>query len=582
MSAPCLLFVRPSALSRSPRPSLSASLSLPLFRAFTSGSPRRRTQYPPPAVLPPPPKQHPFGRKKHILTLAIESSCDDTCVAVLLKETATGAARLCFNKKVTSDNRAFRGVHPLTAVKSHTAHLGPLIQEALRALPAVQGTGVGVSSTAADSPRPELEGEALRNGAGESGGGDLVGEGSSHRANGNNLLWVDGQARMKPDFVSVTRGPGMLSNLSTGLNTAKGLAIAWDVPLLGVNHMQAHALTPRLVDALEKGKALNPDTTAMASSTPIVTEEEPSPTFPFLSLLVSGGHTLLVHSRGLNDHAILVQPLNIAIGDMIDKCARLILPADYIKTQTAETHSVMYGPLLEKFAFPDVFDSGPGSAEEDKSDYAYQPPAKRADEILPFDAAPHGYDWTLTPPLSGHGSGREAARMFDFAGLNSQVQNIVLRRTTDSGTESAMPLPERRLLARETMRLIFEHLASRLLFALHNPSVNTDTTMTTVVVAGGVASNKFLRHILRATLDARGFGHVQVVCPPVALCTDNAAMIAWTGLEMYEAGWRTGMDVLAIRKWPLDSDADGGGILGAPGWRRVGLFGDEDVWEDDV
>jgi N6-L-threonylcarbamoyladenine synthase len=438
--------------------------------------------------------------QRTLLTLAIESSCDDTCVA-LLQKSRTGGAKLLFNKKITSDNRHFRGVHPLTAVLSHTATLAPLIQEALRELPQAAATS-------------ELKHEAWKK-----------------------LLWVDEQPRQKPDFVAVTRGPGMSSNLATGLNTAKGLAAAWGVPLLGVNHMQAHALTPRLVSALEKGRQEQGTSNPEIAATGGTTNQQPA--FPFFSLLVSGGHTLLVHSRSLTDHQILAEAMNIAIGDMIDKCARSIIPPSEISAGA----NVMYGPVLEKFAFPNV---------RTPEDYEYTPPAKRADEIEIFDS---GKGWTLTPPLAG-----TCAMTYDFAGLNGQVQRVADDRP-DMGVD------ERKFLARHAMRLAFEHLASRLLFVLKDRSLSAGVK--TVVVAGGVASNKYLMHILRSMLKARGFGHIELNSPPPALCTDNAAMIAWTGMEMYEAGWRSEMDILAIRKWPIDPRAEGGGILGADGWVNV-------------
>lgn len=73
---------------------------------------------------------------------------------------------------------------------------------------------------------------------------------------------------------------------------------------------------------------------------------------------------------------------------------------------------------------------------------------------------------------------------------------------------------------------------------------------------------------MRSFLNARHFQNVQVVFPPVELCTDNAAMIAWTGMEMYLDGWTTGLDCRALRKWSIDSKAEDGGILGVPGWER--------------
>lgn len=358
------------------------------------------------------------------------------------------------------------------------------------------------------------------------------------------MVLVDGEARKKPDFVTVTRGPGMLSNLAVGLNTAKGLAVAWDVPLLGVNHMQAHALTPRLVSALEVGKRRSSTGQQEREVADRDERSEPSPAFPFLSLLVSGGHSLLVLSRGLNDHAILAEAQNIAIGDMLDKCAREIVPASEITAGD----SVMYGPLLERFAFPD---------SSSDIDYGYQAHPTRKAEVQTFDS---GLGWTLTPPLS-----ETTAMHYDFSGLNGRVLKVLLERPD-------MDVEERRLLAKHVMRLAFEHLASRLLLALSPEDAEKDEELRnirTVVVAGGVASNRYLMHILRSVLDARGYGHIELVCPPLPLCTDNAAMIAWTGMEMYEAGWRSELDIRLIRKWPLDPKAEGGGILGASGWRNV-------------
>ncbi|KAK7969899.1 glycoprotease pgp1 [Apiospora saccharicola] len=465
-------------------------------------------------------------RRESLLTLAIESSCDDTCVSVLEKCTSTGAAKLRFNKKFTSDNREFQGVHPTVAVLSHTANLAPLVDEALAHLP----------EAAADKK-------------------DLQCHDRWHQ-----LCSVRGTVRHKPDFVAVTRGPGMTSNLATGLNTAKGLATAWGVPMLGVNHMQAHALTPRLVSALARWPPGEEEPGRPNRNNGKEQEAEPA-AFPYLSLLVSGGHTLLVYSRSLCDHEILASASNIAIGDMLDKCARLILPA----SELSGTSNVMYGALLERFVFPpttsneDINGSSStpmsGDTTVDNYDYDYTPPARRADEIATFDS---GLGWTLTPLLAG-----TTAMTYNFSGFSSQVQRIIEERPD-------MGLDERRLLGRHAMRLAFEHLASRLLFALKkDKDADGEDGMKdvkTVVVAGGVASNRYLMHVLRSMLAVRGFGHLEINAPPPALCTDNAAMIAWTGMEMFEAGYRSHLDILAMRKWPVDPKADGGGILGANGW----------------
>jgi N6-L-threonylcarbamoyladenine synthase len=466
--------------------------------------------------------------RRQLLTLAIESSCDDSCVAILERDGA-GRARLHFNERISLNNRAHKGIHPLEATCSHTTHLAELTRKALSALPKVDPA--------------TLERENNRDG----------------------ILSVHGDLHLKPDFISVTRGPGMPSSLVTGLNIAKGLAVAWGVPLLAVNHMQAHALTPRLVSALEKKEVLK------ALNQPPGTEYEENtqrPQFPFLSLLVSGGHTILVRSLSLTEHAILAESDNIAVGDMLDKCARLILPNEILSVDTKLT---MFGPLLEEFAFPGsivsskgTIDKGPGEILE--YDYGYKPPCRRKEEIASFDS---GLGWSLTPPLSRMGQAERAASMYNFAGLNGQVQQIMLSNPN-------MGIDERRDLARATMRLVFEHLATRVLFALKATvplpkaaEQQDGLKVNTLVLSGGVASNKYLRHIMRAMLDIRGHTDVEMIAPPVSLCTDNAAMIAWTGMEMYEAGFRSGLEVPLLRKWPLDPSAEDGGILGVPGWYSV-------------
>ncbi|RNJ55291.1 hypothetical protein D7B24_008812 [Verticillium nonalfalfae] len=429
---------------------------------------------------------------RHLLTLAIETSCDDTCVALLSKD-PDGAAILHYNQKRTSDNRAFGGVVPVIALAGHGATLAELVNESLPFLPDAKST----------SP---------------------------------NTITVRGRQKQKPDFVSVTRGPGMLANLSAGLHTAKGIAAAWQVPLVAVNHMQAHALTPRLVTALARGETVAGNGAARPAEPK---STGPEPAFPFLSLLVSGGHTILVHSRALNDHRILAEADSVAIGDAIDKAARQVLPASLI----ASTDDVMYGRLFERFVFPPAAD---GRAVN----YAYTPPRIRADEIATY-RSPHG--WHLKPPFA------TTRRMrYDFSGFGSQVQRIAEARP-------AMSEAERRDLGRDTMRILFEHLASRVVLALGNEEMGLEDVRT-LVVAGGVASNRYLMHVLRAFLDVRGYGGIEITAPPVELCTDNAAMIAWTGMEMFEAGYESELSVHSIKKWPLDPTGDDGGILGAKGW----------------
>ncbi|OAA66747.1 Peptidase M22, glycoprotease [Niveomyces insectorum RCEF 264] len=457
-----------------------------------------------------------------LVTLAIETSCDDTCVAVLEKEkddgpTAAGRprkARLLFEERVTADNRAFGGIHPLAAAESHMAALAPLVERALAYVP---------------------------------GGADAD----------------------RPDFVAATRGPGMAGSLANGLALAKGLATAWRVPLVGVHHMQAHALTPRLVAALAAagGGGGGDASAASGSSTAATAPATATPAavavaFPYLALLAAAGRSL------------------------------------------------PYGALLEGFAF------GAGDDQDGGVAAAYQYPAARRDEMAPFVYVPPASaadgdrpGWRLEAPLATNE--RRRALCFDFSGLNGAVIKLAggdpptaagagAVETTGCDDDDAapttaaatMPDDERRVLARATMQLAFEHLASRLLLALadgqddkggktkvtksaHNtpaPTTNNNNNdddgpspaaASCLVVAGGVASNRFLRRVLRSALDVRGYGHLPLVAPPPALCTDNAAMIAWAGMELYEAGWQTDLGVLPLRKWSLDARA-----LGVGGWVR--------------
>jgi N6-L-threonylcarbamoyladenine synthase len=432
-----------------------------------------------------------YIQRRQLLTLAIETSCDDTSVAVLEKH-KNNSATLHFHSKITSDNRLYGGVHPIASHESHQKNLAVLVGQALRSLPVQKNAN------------PHL----------------------------TNILFLEGRSgreiRQKPDFITVTRGPGMRSSLNTGLDTAKGLAVAWQIPFLGVNHMQAHALTPRLVSALDAVESGRTDTV------------EKEPAFPFLTLLVSGGHTMLVHSRSLCDHEILANTTDMAVGDMIDKAAREVLPKNYLDSAS----DVMYGKLLESFAFPGRHPI-----------HDYIPPSSFT---RPRISQLPGYEWTINPPYCAPGpeGSIKYADVFTFSGIGSSVKGIMSRlpEMDDTG---------RGILARETMALAFEHLTSRILFALQRLDTRS---IRTLVVSGGVASNQFLKTILRENLNTKGYKDIKLIFPPPKFCTDNAAMIAWTGIEMYEAGWLTSLDAMAVKKWSIDPRAADGGILGVDGW----------------
>ncbi|KAM0702312.1 hypothetical protein Q7P35_011222 [Cladosporium inversicolor] len=449
---------------------------------------------------------HAAGWRPGLSTLAIETSCDDTSVALLeiQKDSSSTAnthqlrTHLAYHERITANSAAYNGIHPLVALHSHQTSLGGLVADAL-----AQNAGA------------------------------------------------------KPTFVSVTRGPGMRSNLTVGLELAKGLALAWGVPLVGVHHMQAHSLTPRLCSTLESLHDLYQgpwDPTSL------------QPAFPYLSVLASGGHTMLVNSAGLTDHQILASTGDIAIGDCLDKAARALLPLDLMKPP--------YGKALEEFAFPNG-----------ASDYNYIAPVNRGEELTRRATK---WGWSLGVPLADSKSGEKSSRRmaFSFAGLLTSVQRFMRQKINADGTATAelrdhdsISIEERRDMAREVLRVSFEHLVSRILIRLEDTlgrkaklvSADAAIEIDTVVISGGVASNRYLRHLLRAMLDARGYAHIKAIFPPPSLCTDNALMIAWAGMEMYTAGYQSTFDITPIRKWSMDPRAEDGGVLGAEGWLHHGI-----------
>ncbi|PTB46931.1 hypothetical protein M441DRAFT_64182 [Trichoderma asperellum CBS 433.97] len=497
-------------------------------------------------------------KKRSLTTLAIETSCDDTAVAVLSKS-ADGKTALLFNERISSDNRAFKGINPMVTVEGHNSTLALLVERALESLP-------------------------------DDDGGDGDGEEKLGMERGTRVTTTDGEEKTEskwrrssrngkkkmkkiPDFVCATRGPGIMPNLSVGLNVAKGLALAWQVPLVGVHHMQAHALTPRLVHALENSSSSSSSIASSSTSTSASSSTPPmSPAFPFLSLLVSGGHTQLILSSSLTAHQILATTADVAIGNLLDQTARVILPPSILQSSP----DVSYGRVLEAFAFP------PGQ-QDSPADYEafFKPALSRRDEI---DGVPsREYGWAIALPYR---NSRKLA--YSFSSIHTQVHDIVAAiearydddndASSSSSSPSSSPPPDvdkisldqRRALARHTLRASFQHLVSRLILALQDhPSLQqSTTTIKTLVVAGGVASNRFLMHVLRTTLAARGFPDMHIVAPPPELCTDNAAMIAWAGMEMFEAGYRSELSVRPIARWPMDP-AVGGGMLGVGGWVKV-------------
>ncbi|KAI5781528.1 glycoprotease family-domain-containing protein, partial [Geopyxis carbonaria] len=412
--------------------------------------------------------------------LGIETSCDDTSVALLrlpsLSSTASSAPpSLLFHATTTSPNRDTGGIHPVIAANGHVASLPPLLSRALALAPA-------------------------------------------------------------PDLIAVTRGPGMHTCLTHGLDVAKGLALALQKPLVGVHHMQAHLLTPFLTSALR------------------VSTQRP-PRWPCATLLVSGGHTQLLRSHSATRHAVVADTLDIALGDFLDKAARVILPAAVIAAQPA---AFSFAAALERFVFPP--DTPPPPY------YAPGTPRRKTAEA----ALAAQWNFRLGVPLVNRPHA-EARAAFSFAGLGSSVERYAASRGL------AMTERERRVLGREVMAVAFEHVAARVVYALRDvPYAERGAAWPgDLVVSGGVAQSKFLRVVLLEVLRVGGLDEVRVLSPVKGeFAGDNAAMVAWAGAEMWRAGWRTELTVKATRKWSLDEGwreegvLTGGGVLGLGGWVR--------------
>jgi len=332
------------------------------------------------------------------LILGLESSCDDTAAALV------GSDRRILAQAVVSQNdahRPFGGVVPEIAARAHVQILPELVERVL----------------------------------GESGVG--LGE---------------------VDAIAATAGPGLIGGVMVGLLTGKGLALAAGKPLLAVNHLEGHALSPRLAD--------------------------PDLDFPYLLLLVSGGHCQLLEVLGVGSYRRLATTIDDAAGEAFDKAAKLL--------------GLGYpgGPAIEALARE-------GDAK----------------------AVP------LPRPLLG-----SAEPHFSFAGLKSAVQRAVA-----SGDYRPADI------AASFQQAVVDILVDRTRLAL------AQSAAPTLVVAGGVAANGAIKAALEqlALAEGRRFS-----VPPAWLCTDNAAMIAWAGVERYACGMFDPLDVPARARWPLDESAE--------------------------
>jgi N6-L-threonylcarbamoyladenine synthase len=334
------------------------------------------------------------------IVLGIESSCDETAAALV------DTGRRILAQRIASQDDAHRpygGVVPEIAARAHAERLAPLIAAVL----------------------------------------------------------ADAELRLDDvDAIAATAGPGLIGGVMVGLVSAKALAMAADKPLIAINHLEGHALSPRLAD--------------------------PGLVFPYLLLLVSGGHCQLLEVQGVGRYRRLATTIDDALGEAFDKTAKVLelgFPG---------------GPAVERLA------------------RAGDPRAVPLPRPLLGSAEPH----------------------FSFAGLKSAVL-----RARQAGCHRDADIAA--AFQQAAIDCVIDRTRKALAVA-DGPSA--------LVVAGGVAANLAMRAALEEL--AAQFG-LPFVAPPLALCTDNAAMIAWAGIERLGlAGFQPDpLDIAARPRWPLDPAA---------------------------
>ncbi len=273
------------------------------------------------------------------------------------------------------------------------------------------------------------------------------------------------------DAVAVTAGPGLIGGVLAGVMTAKGIAAGAALPLVAVNHLEGHALTPRLAEGVN---------------------------YPYLLLLVSGGHCQLIAVEALGRYRRLGGTIDDAPGEAFDKVAKMLglgFPG---------------GPEVERAA---AGDDRPG----DPARFAFPRP------LLDRPGCQMSFSGLKTAALRARDAlvgAQGGLYRCDVADICSSFQQAV-----------------REVLAAKAGRAMA-------LFAEANPGLADRV----IAVAGGVAANRSLRQGLGEAAAAQGF---RLVAPPLALCTDNAAMIAWAGIERLAAGLADA-PALARPRWPLD------------------------------
>lgn len=347
-----------------------------------------------------------------LIVLGLETSCDETAAAIV-RGAAPGPGQILSNVIFgqLDEHKAFGGVVPEIAARAHVEMLDKVIEEAFRQ--------AGLSLTSLDA-------------------------------------------------IAATAGPGLIGGVMVGLTTGKALALAGGKPFIGINHLEAHALTARLTNGA---------------------------TFPFLLLLISGGHCQLLGVEGVGQFRLYGTTMDDAIGEAFDKTAKML------------GLSYPGGPEIEKLA-----------------------------------QAGNPKKVALPRPMLG----RPGAD-FSFSGLKTAVRQAI--RDADKAD-----------LAVSFQFAVIDILIDRIRTAMEMFRRDFPDSQKTLVVAGGVAANSAIREAIGELCEKEGFSQK---VPPPKLCTDNAAMVAWAGVERSQLGFFDTLGVAPKARWPLQSMAGGGSLARA-------------------
>ena len=346
--------------------------------------------------------------KKKLTFLGIETSCDETAAAIV-KENNDGTGEILSNivSSQVEEHREFGGIVPEVAARAHVEKIEFIVQKAIK-------------------------------------------------ESNLNLENLDG--------IAATAGPGLIVCLTVGLNTGKAIAGSLNKPFIAVNHLEGHALSPKINNKIE---------------------------FPYLLLLISGGHTQFLEVNGVNNYRRLGTTIDDALGEAFDKTAKLLgieFPG---------------GPKIEQWA-------------------------KKGNENY----------FRLPKPILKRGGCN-----LSFAGLKTAV----LRTSKELKNQK-----EKYHLAASFQKTINEILYEKTKIAMEEFLKNKKDIAKTFVIAGGVASNSSIRENLIKLAKEKKFSSI---FPPKNLCSDNAAMIAWAGIERFRINLIDDLEFPSKARWPLDSSA---------------------------